>query len=368
MFKKRVLFLSADPNPGTKLKIDNEIREIEEGLRKAERRDNFTIDKYFAVRPRDLGLAILEKRPHIIHFSGHGCGEKGLLLEDEIGRPTFVSAEALSLLFELFSDTECVILNACYSEIQAEAITEHVNYVIGMSDEIEDKAAIAFSVGFYSALTTGESIDFSYNYGRANIAIAGLGGRLIPVLKKKQESETILDADFGKLRNLLRTGVWKQADLETRDLILNAVGVSLSKNITPEILAAIPCPILHSIDKLWVELSNGNFGFSTQIDIYKILGRNQLDWAKAVGWRHLHGGSLGTLDEVVDDVSKLLLNQRAVFGWIPYDSLQFTLNAPKGHLPSLGQYGYGRGGKLPLLSSIENKLAVCKISNANAAW
>ena len=251
MYKKKILFLSADPNPETKLKIGQEIREIEEGLRKAERRDNFVIDKYFAVRPKDLGLAILEKRPHIIHFSGHGSAEKGLLLEDDKGKPTFVTAEALSLLFELFSDIECVILNACYSQKQADAITQHVDYVIGMSDEIEDKAAIAFSIGFYSALGAGESIDFSYKYGRTFISIAGLDGNLIPVLKMKQESTTTLNPDFNKLRNLLRAGLWKEADLETRDLILKISGVSLNDNITPKMLALIPYETFHHIDKLW---------------------------------------------------------------------------------------------------------------------
>ncbi|GEM_PF-5898633 len=57
-------------------------------------------------------------------------------------------------MFKLFAakGVECVLPNACYSEVQAKAISQHVNYVIGMNKTIGDKAAIAFSVAFYDAL------------------------------------------------------------------------------------------------------------------------------------------------------------------------------------------------------------------------
>ena len=63
------------------------------------------------------------------------------------------SADTLAGFFELFADKlECVVLNACYSEIQAEVIAKHIPYVIGMKKAIGDTAAIEFSVAFYDAL------------------------------------------------------------------------------------------------------------------------------------------------------------------------------------------------------------------------
>ena len=71
-----------------------------------------------------------------------------------------ISPEALAKLFALVADqVECVLLNACYSEIQAKAIVQHIPFVIGMNRAIGDKAAIAFSVGFYKALGANRSIE-----------------------------------------------------------------------------------------------------------------------------------------------------------------------------------------------------------------
>ncbi len=63
---------------------------------------------------------------NIVHFCGHGSGEEGLSFEDETGQARLVNADTLAEFFELFADKlECVILNACYSEVQAEAVAEH---------------------------------------------------------------------------------------------------------------------------------------------------------------------------------------------------------------------------------------------------
>jgi hypothetical protein len=100
-----------------------------------------------------------------------------------------VTPEALGGLFELFADqVECVLLNACYSESQANAIAQHIRYVIGMSDEIDGKAALEFTVAFYDGLGAGKSIDFAYKLGCSAIQMAGVEGHLIPVLKLDKQN------------------------------------------------------------------------------------------------------------------------------------------------------------------------------------
>ncbi|MFM7788339.1 MAG: CHAT domain-containing protein, partial [Microcystis panniformis] len=138
---KRILILSANPKNTAPLRLDEEMREIKEGLRRAKQRDNFVIETGQAVRYRDIRRTILDFEPNIVHFSGHGAGEEGLAFEDETGQVKLVEAQALASLFELFADQiECVVLNACYSEVQAKAIAEHIPYVVGMSKSIGDKA------------------------------------------------------------------------------------------------------------------------------------------------------------------------------------------------------------------------------------
>lgn len=181
-----ILFLAANPKDTGRLRLDQELRDIGEGLQRAQKRDQFNLEQRLAVRPRDIQRAMLDVGPQILHFSGHGEGEQGLIFEDEIGNAKLVDGAALAGLFELFADqVNCVVLNGCYSEMQAKAIAQHVPYVIGMNQAIGDRAAIAFAVGFYDALGAGRPIEFAYKLGCAAIRMEGIAEHLTPVLLKQ---------------------------------------------------------------------------------------------------------------------------------------------------------------------------------------
>ena len=183
---KTILVLSANPKGTQPLGLGEEIREIKQGLREARQRDRFKIESAEAVGDIHIHRSILHYEPQIIHFSGHGTGEPGLVFEDNTEQQKLVDAEALAGLFELFADqVKCVVLNACYSEIQAEAIAQHIDYVIGMSKEIGDRAAIKFVIGFYDALGAGRDVEFAYKLGCRVIRIAGIPEHLTPQLLSK---------------------------------------------------------------------------------------------------------------------------------------------------------------------------------------
>ena len=203
---KKILILAANPKDTSRLRLDQELRDIEEGLQRSQKRDQFTLKQQLAVRPRDIQRALLDFNPQIIHFSGHGTEER-LIFEDDSGKSKLVSGDALAGLFELFADRiECVVLNGCYSEVQAQAIGKHINYVIGMSQAIGDKAAIEFAVGFYDALGAGRSIEFAYELGCRAIRMAGIEEHLTPVLLK-QKSDSVSRLLKIK-RQLLRRFPW----------------------------------------------------------------------------------------------------------------------------------------------------------------
>ncbi|MBT9312554.1 AAA-like domain-containing protein [Leptothoe kymatousa] len=179
---RKILLLSANPTGTAKVRLDEEMREIEEGLLRAKQRSQFTIETATALRYRDLRRSILRHDPHIVHFSGHGVGEEGLVFEDETGHAKLVNGEALSGLFELVADqVECVLLNACYSQEQAEAIAQHIPYVIGMTNAIGDRSAIEFAVGFYDALGAGKRYEEAYKFGRNAIQLAGIPEEHTPI-------------------------------------------------------------------------------------------------------------------------------------------------------------------------------------------
>ncbi|GAA6622363.1 SAVED domain-containing protein [Scytonema sp. NUACC26] len=185
--KKRILILSANPTNTTRLRLDKEAQEIKKAIERAQQRDQFELAQpCLAVTHRDLRRAILEENPQIVHFCGHGMGDEGLVLVDDAGEVNFLNTDALAELFKLFTDkVECVLFNACYSEVQAKVIARHIDYVIGMNQPIDDRTAIEFAVGFYDALGAGRGYEFAYNFGRSSISLAGINQADIPILKKQ---------------------------------------------------------------------------------------------------------------------------------------------------------------------------------------
>lgn len=188
--KVTILFLSADPTDASRLRLGEEFREINEQLTLAGYREKFNLSlPYLSLRPRDISRALLETQPQIVHFSGHGTPNGALCFEDESGKTHPVQPEALAALFRQFAEqVNVVVLNACYAEEQAIAIAEHVDYVVGMKWEISDKAAIAFSLGFYQALGAGKTVEEAFEFGRIQIMLQGVPEHLVPVLIKKRNT------------------------------------------------------------------------------------------------------------------------------------------------------------------------------------
>jgi small GTP-binding protein len=179
---KTILMLAANPKNTVNLRLQEEERDIKERLRLAGYGTE-PIKSAVAVRPRDIQQSILDFKPQIIHFSGHGANENGLVFEDIDGTTKLISGDDLADLFDLFSDRiECVVLNACYSEVQAEAIKQKIQYVIGMDQAIGDRAAIEFAVGFYAAIGAGESYKFAHKLGCNAIRLAGINEHSTPQL------------------------------------------------------------------------------------------------------------------------------------------------------------------------------------------
>ena len=179
----KILFLTANPSGTTQLKLDKEIREIDQALRLAEFRDRFDIKQHWAVRVTDLQDLLLRHKPDIVHFSGHGSAANELVLEDASGKRHPVSARVMSQLFSVLKDNiRCVVLNACYSEPQARAIAQHIDCVIGMSEAIGDAAAISFATAFYRALGYGRDVETAFKLGCMQIDLEKLGEQNTPRL------------------------------------------------------------------------------------------------------------------------------------------------------------------------------------------
>lgn len=181
---KKILILSANPKNTSHLRLDEEVREIKNTLQLSPNQVDFRIITESALRVDDLTRFLSNHQPTIVHFSGHGSGTDGLVLEDNSGQMQLVSTKALAKLFDLFQEqVECVLLNACYSEEQATAIYQHIDCVVGMNRAIGDQAAIKFSIGFYTALAAGRNYQDCFQMGCTSIDLQGIPEFLTPEIK-----------------------------------------------------------------------------------------------------------------------------------------------------------------------------------------
>ncbi|NJP08343.1 MAG: hypothetical protein HC866_01785 [Leptolyngbyaceae cyanobacterium RU_5_1] len=114
--------------------------------------------------------------------------------------------------------------------------------------------------------------------------------------------------DYTKLQSLLRAGYWREADQETSQVIFQVANPQRTDWVDMESLAKFPCEDLRTIDHLWSKHSNYRFGFSIQQSIWQSV-QNDAETPSAIR---------GQFGEQV--------------GWSS-DGLDYTINAPKGHLP-----------------------------------
>jgi serine protease Do len=132
---------------------------------------------------------------------------------------------------------------------------------------------------------------------------------------------------FQKLETLLKAGKWRDADLETWELMKKLTKREQEGWLRLEDVKNFPRQELRKMDQLWVKYSNGKFGFSVQKQIWLELGGKldgEPDWdtlrklGSRVGWRKNNE-------------------------WLSYESYTFSTNALPGHLPALPGNGVVEG-------------------------
>jgi hypothetical protein len=138
----------------------------------------------------DRALQECNLSAQIVHFSGHGSQTEELVFHDQSNNPKPVSKAALQALFESFKGcVRLVILNACYSGPQAEAIVSVIDCAIGMRRSIGDTAATVFAASFYRAIGFGHSVKESFEQGRTALLLEGIREEDTPDLLVKKGAD-----------------------------------------------------------------------------------------------------------------------------------------------------------------------------------
>jgi hypothetical protein len=203
MRKVKVLFFTADPRSAyegeERLLLDENMRQILEKVSTADHRDALEFVFRPAARTDDLLQALNQVRPQVVHFSGHGENEGLVLVSADGLRSHLVAGEVLEQLFGQFrDDIRLVVLNACFSLSQAEAIAEAVGCAIGTRGGILDDAAIRFDAAFYRAVAFGHSVRTAYEQAVVALRMEHFGEENTPELVARDgvdpESIVLVDA------------------------------------------------------------------------------------------------------------------------------------------------------------------------------
>ena len=141
-------------------------------------------------------------------------------------------------------------------------------------------------------------------------------------LEKRLDDALVCLSDtyrYGKLRDLLAAGKWKEADKETTKVLVEVSGKAHQDDIAPIDMQTYPCTALRTIDGMWMKYSGGRFGFGLQLKTYLEVG--------------------GSIDALRAEDLEPLKKTAEKMGWrkdgaqVEYDEFDFSLEASPGALP-----------------------------------
>ena len=238
MAKIKILLFAANPYGTAPLDLSREFREIDEEVRFSTFRSALELILVPGTRPVDLLRKLNEIQPHVVHFSSHGSPDEILLESGDVdaeisgpyspslrsvdqrdmtivrpheveseslgqGQPQGVSRSALVNVLRSCNDgnLRLVVLNACNTRPQAEALTDVVDCVVSMNRTISDYAAIKFAASFYGALAFGRSFQRAFDQGVARLSAEGIHESDIPELLVRTGVDASELALVGKARS-----------------------------------------------------------------------------------------------------------------------------------------------------------------------
>jgi hypothetical protein len=151
--------------------------------------------------------------------------------------------------------------------------------------------------------------------------------------------------NYAPLRQLLQNKKWREANEKTYTLFLKATDRELQGWIAPEQFKEFPCDDLRIIDQLWREASGNHFGFTVQFPIYIAAG-NRPGRLTSIEAYETFGDRLGW---------------RKGQEWVIFkENLNYTIDAPLGHLPAPRREYIITGGRLDY-SNLAARMVSCKM-------
>ena len=117
--------------------------------------------------------------------------------------------------------------------------------------------------------------------------------------------------NYTKLRDFLSNKKWKEADRETWTVMCQSLSLEPGTLLEISQINQLPCEDLQIVDRLWVQHSQGRFGFSVQKQIYESVKGDYIRFCDRVNWPTYNS---------VNTLNKIKFSQQSPPGHLPFRS------------------------------------------------
>jgi hypothetical protein len=183
--KLDVLYLTSNPGKRNSLRVEAEMRHVQEAIRRSKYRDNVALHYRPAADLNSLIDGLNDHRPRIVHFSGHGNSSGVAFDRGRVARHSaqFVTFGLLSrALSATDTPADVVVINACESAGARKTLLPPAKALVVMRETVSDQAAGAFAVRFYAAIAGGQSLNAAFQQGKVALEAVSINEADTPQL------------------------------------------------------------------------------------------------------------------------------------------------------------------------------------------
>lgn len=180
-----VLYSTASPDANRPLRVDAEMRQVQEAVRGSRLRDNIVLNYRPAANLKSILDGLNDLAPGIVHFSGHGNSSGIAVDHAKVKRPSgkVVTFDLLAkAVAAVDAPPQVIVLNSCHSIGAKSAFIPPAQAIIAMGNSISDLAATAFAAQFYAAVAAGQSLKSAFDQGVIAIEAVSLNEAKTPQL------------------------------------------------------------------------------------------------------------------------------------------------------------------------------------------
>jgi uncharacterized protein YjbI with pentapeptide repeats len=184
----KILFVVAVPKDMPRIDSDEEYQLILDRIKASRYRDQIELEPAFAAEFEDLTQRLSDRELIGVHFSGHGTRDGQIMLVGSDGRSEIINKETVRKLFDIVKDDiQVVVLNACFTVSQAEALKDIIGCVIGTKCELYNKDAVEFAGTFYKAIGDGCSVQKAFELALMSVSKRDISPDNVPRLMHRSD-------------------------------------------------------------------------------------------------------------------------------------------------------------------------------------